>query len=71
MTVFVKDAKIRTEAAIDAQLEEVKDYKEKLIKQSNMRREFLQLNDQLKDIKKIEKELEKLEILQVKYVSIL
>lgn len=30
-----------------------------------MRTEFLQINEQLKDAKKIEKELEKIEILQV------
>jgi len=41
------------------------DYRDKLIKQAVMRKEFLQINAQLKDLKSIEKELAKVEILQV------
>jgi len=41
------------------------DYRDKLIKQAEMRKEFLQINAQLKDLKSIEKELAKVEILQV------
>jgi len=41
------------------------DYKNKLIKQAEMRKEFLQINAQLKNLKSIEKELVKVEILQV------
>lgn len=65
LRLFFQDARIRTEAAIEAQRAEVVDYKEKLIKQAEMRKEFLQINAQLKDIKTIEKELIKIEILQV------
>jgi len=53
------------EAAIEAQRAEVKDYREKLLKQAEMRREFLQSNAQLIDMKKIEKELNEIELLQV------
>ncbi|KAE9525211.1 hypothetical protein AGLY_014396 [Aphis glycines] len=60
-----EDARIRTEAAIEAQRAEVIDYKNKLIQQAEMRKEFLQINAQLKDLKTIEKELVKVEILQI------
>lgn len=57
------------EAAIESQREEVKDYKEKLIKQANMRKEFLKINAQLRDIKNIEKELVTIEIKQVGHLN--
>ncbi|XP_003243991.1 cilia- and flagella-associated protein 45-like [Acyrthosiphon pisum] len=60
-----EDARVRTEAAIEAQRAEVIDYRDKLIKQAEMRKEFLQINAQLKDLKSIEKELVKVEILQI------
>ncbi|KAL5237785.1 hypothetical protein ACI65C_005195 [Semiaphis heraclei] len=60
-----EDARVRTEAAIEAQRAEVIDYKNKLITQAEMRKEFLQINAQLKDLKSIEKELVKMEILQI------
>lgn len=63
--MHIQEARIRKEAAIEAQREEVKDYKEKLIKQASMRKEFLQINAQLRDMKKIEKELINVEIKQV------
>lgn len=65
LQLFVQDARVRTEAAIEAQRAEVIDYRDKLIKQAEMRKEFLQINAQLKDLKSIEKELAKVEILQV------
>lgn len=57
------------DAAIEAQRAEVKDYKEKLIKQAILRKEFIQMNAQLQNIKKIEKELIKLEVQQVKIIK--
>lgn len=50
---------------MEAQRAEIKDHQEKLLKQAEMRREFLQINTQLKDIKNIEKDLVKMEIKQV------
>jgi len=46
------------------------DYKEKLKKQAEMRKEFLQINAQLKDMKKIDEELAKIEIRQVLHIGI-
>lgn len=53
------------EAAIMAKRAEEMDYKEKLKTQAKMRTEFLQINAQLNDMKKTEKELAKIEIQQV------
>lgn len=63
--IFIQDARIRKEAAIEAQRFEIKDYHETLKKQAEMRKEFLQVNAQIRDMKSIEKELDKVEILQV------
>jgi len=62
---FVQDARFRKEAAIEAQRAEVKDYKEKLLKQAEMRREFLQSNAQIIDMKKIANDLIEIELSQV------
>lgn len=56
------------EAAIMAQRAEEMDYKEKLKNQAKMRTEFLQINAQLSDMKKTEKELAKIEIQQVQTI---
>lgn len=63
--MFIQEARVHKEASIEAQRVEVKDLKEKLIKQAEMRREFLQINAQLKDMKQTDKELARIEVLQV------
>lgn len=45
---------------------EVKDYKDKVAKQAQMRKEFLQINANLSAMKKEKEDMEKIETLQVK-----
>ncbi|VVC28806.1 Hypothetical protein CINCED_3A021977 [Cinara cedri] len=60
-----QDAKIRMEAAMEAQRAVIRDHHAKLLKQAEMRQEALQINTQLKDMKKMEKDLINLEIKQI------
>ncbi|XP_050528845.1 cilia- and flagella-associated protein 45 isoform X2 [Daktulosphaira vitifoliae] len=62
---LAEEARIRADAVIEAQREEVNDYKLKLEQQAALRKEFLQMNAQLRDIKKIEQEMNTIEILQI------
>ncbi|XP_050431106.1 cilia- and flagella-associated protein 45-like [Adelges cooleyi] len=62
---IAEEARVRTEAAIEAQREEVKDYKSRMERQAALRKEFLQLNAQLRDMKKIEQEMNTIEMLQI------
>jgi len=45
--------------------EEAEDYKTRMKKQAELRREFMLLNAQIRDSKKLEEEMNNIEVLQV------
>uniref|UniRef100_A0A2S2RAJ9 Cilia- and flagella-associated protein 45 n=1 Tax=Sipha flava TaxID=143950 RepID=A0A2S2RAJ9_9HEMI len=62
---MVEDARIRAEAAEKIRQEEIESHKERMKKQAELRREFMLLNAQIRDSKKLEEEMNNIEVLQI------
>ncbi|VVC24428.1 Hypothetical protein CINCED_3A005033 [Cinara cedri] len=62
---MAEEARIRAEALEKIRQEEAKSYKAKMEKQIQLRQEFMLLNAQIRDSKKLEEEMNNIEVLQI------
>lgn len=65
MNKNVQEARIRAEAVEKMQHEEAENYKKRMKNQEELRKEFMLLNAQIRDSKKLEEEMNNIELLQV------
>lgn len=68
--LYLQEATIRAEAVEKIRRDEAESHKERMRKQAELRREFLVLNARLRDSKKLEEEMNNIEVLQVHTVII-
>lgn len=61
---------IRAEAVNKIRHEEAKNYKKRIEKQAQLRKEYMLLNAQIRDSKKLEEEMNNIEVLQVTLILV-
>lgn len=65
---IVQEARIRAEAVDRIRTEEAESHKARMKKQAELRREYMLLNARMRDAKKLEEQMNNIEVLQVYYI---
>jgi len=63
--MYIQEAMIRAEAVNKIRHDEAERYKARMEKQAQLRKEYMLLNAQIRDSKKLEEEMNNIEVLQV------